>query len=98
MFLIRYNSWIKIKPFINRNKWEGIHFPSEKDGKIREKANWTVALNVLYAKKEKIYLVYVWKHDSNYENQVILLMIPKFVNRLSELLRGVTSKHHSDLY
>ena len=52
----------------------------------------------MYAKKEKIYLVYVWKHDSNYENQVILLMIPNFVNILSELLRGVTSKHHSDLY
>ena len=33
-------------------------------------------LYVLYAKKEKIYPFYVSKHNSNYEKQVILLMIP----------------------
>ena len=35
-----------------------------------------IALNVLHAKKEKIYPAYVSKHTSNHKNQVILLMIP----------------------
>ena len=38
-----------------------------------EKNNLTIVLNVLYAKKEKIYPVYVSKHNSNREKQVILL-------------------------
>ena len=38
--------------------------------------NLTIAINVLYAKKEKIYPAYVSKHNSNHEKQVILLMIP----------------------
>ena len=46
-------------------------FLSEKDNWKRfEKNNWTITLNVLYAKKEKIYPSYV----SNPEKQVILLM------------------------
>ena len=46
----------KIKPFISKYEWEGINFPSEKDDwKKIEKNNVTVTLNVLYAKKEKIY-------------------------------------------
>ena len=40
------------------------------------KNNVTIALNALYAKKEKIYPVYVSKHNSNHEKQVIILMIP----------------------
>ena len=44
----------KIKPFINKYKWEGINFPSEKDDwKKFGKNNVTIALNVLYAKNEK---------------------------------------------
>ena len=44
----------KIKPFMNKYKWERINFPSEKDDwKIFEKNNVTIALNVFYAKKEK---------------------------------------------
>ena len=39
------------------------------------KNNVTFALNVLYTKKETIYPAYVWKHNSNHEKQVILLMI-----------------------
>ena len=47
----------KVKPFINKYNWEGINFPSEKDDwKNFEKNNVTIALNVLYAKKEKIYI------------------------------------------
>ena len=46
----------KIKPFVNKYNWKGINFPSEKDDwKKFEKNNVTIALNVLYAKKEKTY-------------------------------------------
>ena len=45
-----------MKPIINKYKWERINFSSEKYGwKKFEKSNATIALNVLYAKKEKIY-------------------------------------------
>ena len=44
----------KIEPFINKYNWKGIHFPSGKDDwKIFEKDNVTIALNILYVKKEK---------------------------------------------
>ena len=65
----------------------------------------TIALNVLYAKKEKIYPAYVSKHNSNYQKQVIILMIPNgegwhylAVKKLSAIFRGITSKHHDDCY
>ena len=58
----------KIKPFINKYNWEGINFPSEKDDwKKFEKNNVTIALNVLYAKKEKIYPGDISKHNSSRE-------------------------------
>ena len=41
-----------------------------------EKNNLTIAVNVWYAEKEKIYPAYVSKNNSNHEKQVILLMIP----------------------
>ena len=44
-------------------------------GKNLRKNNLTIALNVLYAKKEKVYPTYVLKHNSNREKQVILLII-----------------------
>ena len=48
----------KTKPFINKYNWEVIYFPWEKDDwKKFEKNNVTTALNVLYAKKEKITLL-----------------------------------------
>ena len=54
---------IKIKPFINKYNWEVISFPLEKDDwKKIEKNNVAIALNVLYAKKEKIYLANVSKN------------------------------------
>ena len=56
----------KIKPPINKYDREGIIFPSEKnDWKKFEKNNVTIAINVLYAKKERGYLAYVSKHNSN---------------------------------
>ena len=69
------------------------------------KNNRTIALNVLYAKKEKIYPAYASNHNSNREKQVILLMILNgeewhylTVKALSELKRGITSKHHGYFY
>ena len=51
---------IKLKPFIREYDWEGINFRSEKDDwKKYEKNNITIALNVLYAKNEKIYPAYI---------------------------------------
>ena len=42
----------KIKPFINKNNWEGINYPSEKDDwKKFEKNNVTIALNFLYDRR-----------------------------------------------
>ena len=64
-------------PFINKYKWEGINFSSEKgDRKKFEKNNLTIALNVLSSKKQKMYPAYVSRNNSNRKNQVILLMIP----------------------
>ena len=58
----------KIKPFINKYYWERINFPSEnEDQKKFEENNVTIALYVLYAKKEKIIPAYVSKHNSNRE-------------------------------
>ena len=96
----------KVNPFINKYYWEEINFSSEKnDWKKIGKNNVTIALNVLYAKKEKIYPAYVSKHNSNREKQVILLMIPNgegwhylAVKKLSALLRGIMSKYHNYFY
>ena len=67
----------KVKPFINKYKWEGIDFRSEKnDWKKFEKNNVTNGLNVVYAKKEKkIYSAYISKHNSNREKEVFFLMV-----------------------
>ena len=66
----------KIKPFIKKYNREGINYLLEKDDwKKFEKNNVTIALNVLYTKKEKVYLASVSNHNSNREKQVILLMI-----------------------
>ena len=66
----------KIKPFINKYNWKGIYFSLKKDDwKKTEKNNVIIALNALYAKREKIYPAYVSKHNSNREKQVILFMI-----------------------
>ena len=55
-------------------------------------------------KKKKIYSVYVSKHNSNDEQQVILLMISDWekqwhylaVKKLSALLRGILYKKNND--
>ena len=50
----------KFKAFTNIYNWEEINFPSEKDNWKNFKINnLKIVLNVLYAKKEKIYPVYI---------------------------------------
>ena len=57
----------------------------EKDNwKKFEKNNIIIALNVLYAKNEKIYPAYVSKHNSKREKQVTLLMISNGSKRKSK--------------
>ena len=71
-----------------------------------ERNNVALALNVMYAKKEKIYLAYVSKHNSNLEKKVIFLMILNgdkqwhylAVKKRSALLRRITSKDYGDCY
>ena len=57
---------------MGRNKFSII----KNDWKKIEKNNVKIALIVLHAKKEKICLAYVLKHNSNRGKQVIFLMIP----------------------
>ena len=78
----------KIKPFVDNYNWEGINYPSEKvDWEKFDKNNPTIALNILYAKKEKLCPAYVLKHDSNREKLVFLLMIPNGEGRHSIVVK-----------
>ena len=76
--------------------------------------NVTVAVNVLFVKKEKIYPAYLSKHNSNGEKQVTSLVIANgegckaksegrrwhylAVKKISALLRGIRSKNNDDFY
>ena len=52
----------KFKPFTNKCSCEGINCPSEKyPCKTFDKNNVTIALNVLYAKKDKIYILLMFQ-------------------------------------
>ena len=86
----------KHKPFINKYNCEGINFPSEKDDwKKIEKNNVIIALNVLYAKKAKVYPAYVSKHHQNHEKLWNHLAVKKLLTLLS---RRITSRHQGDFY
>ena len=90
----------KIETFISKHNREGINLPSEKDDwKKFEKNNInvrnTIALNILYVKKEKVYPAYISKHNSNREKQVFLFMIPNgeewhflIIKKISPLFKG----------
>ena len=109
----------KIKPFINKYNQKETNFLLEKvDWKTFQKNNVKISLNVLHANiyiyiyvciyifvyiYSYIYPAYVLKHDSNLQNQVIILMIPNSgkwhylaVKKLSTLLHEITSKHDGD--
>ena len=67
----------KIKPFIEKNNWEDIDFPStSKDWKNFE-CNNEVALNILNApyNTKKINIAYESKNNLTQEKEIILLMI-----------------------
>ena len=49
----------KSKPSLNKYKWDGITFPSEKDD--WKENNLTIALNVLYHKKRKQYILLMFQ-------------------------------------
>ena len=95
----------KIKPFINRYYWEGIHYPSEKDHWTNfEKNIVTIAHNIMFCmlkKKKHILLMFqnltqiVKNKFSNREKGRWHYLA---VKKLSALLRGVTSKHYGDFY
>ena len=48
-----------IKPFINKDKWKGIDYPSKiDDWETFEKNNPTIALNILYIKEKYVQLIF----------------------------------------
>ena len=61
---------------MNKYNQEQVNFLSKKDYlKEFEKIDLKIVFSILHAKKDKIYSVFVSKHNSNQENQVVLLMI-----------------------
>ena len=88
----------KIKPFINKDNWEGIHFPRGKGywKKFEKKLKLFLLMFCMFERKKK-YPLYVSKHYWNHEKEVILLMIPNGEGRhylaakkLLALLRGIS--------
>ena len=97
----------KIKPFIEKYKWEDIDFPSTSQDWKKFECNNEVALNILYVpyNTTKINIAYKSKNNLTHERQIILLMISDgqkwhylVVKNLSGLLRGITSNHKEDFY
>ena len=68
----------KTKPFISEYSWEGIQYPSEKDDwRKTENINPAIMLNVFYEKEMEFCPAYISKHNSNYKEQIIILIISK---------------------
>ena len=64
------------KEFINKYNWKGISYPTKiDDWRTFEKIGPTIALNILYTKEKEICSAYISKMSSNWEKQIILLMI-----------------------
>ena len=87
---------------MNKHNWKGINYTSGKDDRKKsENNNPTIAINVWYAKNEKMYPNYVSKHNLKSKKQVVLLMIPNgkgwhylAEKKLSALLRGTALKNN----
>ena len=45
-----------------KKDWEGVNYPSEKDYYKKSEKNLTITFNVLYAKKEKIYILLMFQN------------------------------------
>ena len=98
----------KLKPYINKYKWEGIDFPAgPKEWQKFERNNKTIALNILFipCNTKTIIVAYISKYNNKRKKQVILLMITDgkkwhylAVTSLSALLQGISSNHNKDFY
>ena len=98
----------KLKPYINKYNWEGIHFPAgSKEWQKSERNNDTISHNILYIPRntKTINVAYRSEHNNKRKKQVILLMIGdgiKYhylaVTNLSGLLQGNLSNHRGDFY
>ena len=95
----------KIKPYISQYNWKDIDFPShQKDWKMFEENNKTIAINILFVPKTKtISIAYKSKYNHKRKNHVILITDGKkghylAVRSLSVLLGETTSSNNGDLY
>ena len=85
---------------------EGINFTLEKcDWKKFEKNNVAIALNVLYADKETIYILLIFQNITQIVKSKLFFydskwrrMVLSTVKKLSALLKGTTSKHKDDFF
>ena len=59
-----------IKPFMTKYNWKGINFPNN-DWKKFAKNNSTIALNVLYAKREKKCILLMFENITQHEKQFL---------------------------
>ena len=89
--------------------WDGIRYPSKnkKYWKTFKKINSTIALDILYTKKNENMPCLYFKTTSNCEKQIVLLMILNkekegwhylVVKISSALQKKITSKHNGDFY
>ena len=66
----------KLKPYINKYKWEGINFPAgSKEWQKSEQNNDTIALNISYAEKNTN--IYIYIYIILYINQNIIISVKK---------------------
>ena len=89
----------KIKPFISKYNWKGIHFPSEKDD-WKKFENNNVTMFCMLKKKKYVLLMFQIKHNiiPNGEKREAKSEGRRWHYKKSALLRGITSKHHGNLY
>ena len=67
----------KIKHIIKKCNWKAIDYPSGINYQKKfEKNNSKIAVKVFYVEKMNMHPTYISNHNSNHENQIILLMIP----------------------
>ena len=88
---------------MNKYNWKGINDLSRKHASERfVKNNPAIARHVLYFKNEYMHPPTL-QNNSNYEKQIIILIIPNAdrwkqltVKKLTAILQGITSEHDGD--
>ena len=72
----------KLKPYVEQYNWGGLEFPMaiEKIGKF-EKWNPEIAVNVLFASKQSIYIAHRSEYNAKRSKQANLLMVVDGENR-----------------